>query len=311
MKKDFLESSFLDSKDFVRDFSQTSLRDSKVDSKNFIESSKDFMRDSKVDSIESNNHHINEKKDSIESKNLNFILETKILETKSPKDSIESKKAKDSKIDSNILSLAHHPTKKIESKPTIFHLCVFVYIILFVFLLNILTERFNEKIFIESLNLDSNLSLYFFIFSLLFCAILCVLSLLDSIFFCSPKILLFALFSSSVAIFYITQDSIITPFATLGIFYFFYFILHLFSDKEMIGNGDIWVLSALSIFLESCFEISLILIAFLIIFASILGIIYAIFLKIFVKKDSKFSRLKVPFVPSLSVSFLFVGHYAI
>ncbi|STQ86514.1 hypothetical protein LS73_003890 [Helicobacter muridarum] len=156
---------------------------------------------------------------------------------------------------------------------------------------------------------------YFVTLCLCVCCLLLwyALSVLDFEFFCVPNILLIALFVTSVGIYYWhTKSFDIYPFAMLGMFYMFFFIVHCFSVKRLLGEGDIWVLAAMFVMLATFFESNYAVGAECIVVASLLGIlaifsIYAYARYRYGEHLSYIYKFKIPFIPFLFIAFILVS----
>lgn len=194
------------------------------------------------------------------------------------------------------------------------------------------SQDFLKKDSIDSINstiyIESNFNKYlFFSMSLLFCVILLVLSMLDVAFLHVPNALLLTLFVISCVL-ALSREISFYPFATLGLAYLFFFISSFFSSffskdgqSNLMGEGDVWVISSVANTLDSVFSMRYELIFYVIIVACSLGFCYIIFLSYIATKQAKDSiktsqqsntkktitSLKLPFIPLFSLSFLLVA----
>ena len=127
-----------------------------------------------------------------------------------------------------------------------------------------------------------------------------MLSSLDSKFKYVPNILLIALFIIANVLYVVRHNLYETlPFVILGFSYCFYFIIHSFSKKEVIGIGDIWFFSSSGIFLESFFASQYAYIFESLLISSLFGCFFYLMYKV----------EKIPFIPCMLASLIIVSFY--
>ncbi len=168
-----------------------------------------------------------------------------------------------------------------------------------------------------------------FLYLCLICSLIYLhtLSIIDCIFKYVPNILLFLLFVFSCIVYYIASNFYDGyPFLSIGIAYVFHFALHLFGDKEKLGQADIWVIACLAILLESFFNGFYYYIFEVLVLASLIGILFNLIkLKKEIKKYNSVKNelnntcynkqlehakdMQLPFIPFLAFSFMCVSMF--
>ncbi|MWV61149.1 hypothetical protein DCO58_11145 [Helicobacter saguini] len=279
---------------FLRSEFSENIESNNEDSIKSIESKSTL--DSMENKQDSKKHHIIASEQSNLGSNKNTESKTKKDSIKTlnldSKDFIESKITQDSIKD----SIKFFSFKNLAIFCVIFALCFFALKLEsslnfndFYFLFSIVKSNLFDMI------LSACLSVFF--------TLLLVLSLLDFKNLYVPNVLIFALFALNLAMFALISVALIfIPFAILGVFYFFYFTIHIFSRRELMGSGDIWALSSSSSVLLLCYPLHFELIFHLLIISSILGITFALFTKFYSKIDS----IKIPFIPFITLALFII-----
>lgn len=172
--------------------------------------------------------------------------------------------------------------------------------------------KFNDFYFLFSIQKSNNFVIFLEIAFSVYFTLFFVLSLLDFKKLAVPDCLLALLFTLSIALFSsVSFMLIIVPFSVLGMCYFLHFTLHIFSSRLMLGSGDVWALSSAFSLLLFCYPLEFNLIFYMLIISSILGIIYALFMRRFTlhmrippRIKQRFFSQKIPFIPFIFLSLL-------